>query len=183
MRYVSRLLLVVTITALVLGAGAVHAADIKIGVVDMQKLMKESPQAQAAGKEMQQKFGSRRNAIIAQQNQIKALQDKINRNGSVMSSEQLQNLQNQLDSDQQDLSRKESDFQADLNAWQNQKLGPIQQMVVTEVQKYAKAHQFNLIMGLGIVYADGTVDVTDQVLAQLQKDYKVPAATTSGGGN
>lgn len=183
MRFVPRLILVITVAALLLGAGAVHAADIKIGVVDMQKLMKESPQAQAAEKEMQQKFGSRRNALLAQQNKIKGLQDQINRNGPVMSATQLQNLQNQLDTEQQDVSRKESDFQADLNEWQNQKLGEIQQVVVKEVQKYAKAHQFNLIVGLGIVYADGTVDVTDQVLAQLQKDYQAPAATASGGGN
>lgn len=183
MQCVSRSLLMLAAAVLVLSAGMVQAADLKIGVVNMQELMKESPQAKAAEAEMQQKFGSRRNALLAEQNKIKALQDQINRNGSVMSAAQLQNLQNQLDADQQDMSRKESDFQADLNEWQNQKLGAIQQIVVKEVQAFAKAHQYNLIVGLGIVYADGSVDVTDQVLAQLQKDYKTPAAAAASGGN
>lgn len=183
MRFVSRVFLVAAVAGLVLCAGTLQAADIKIGVVNMQELMKESPQAKAAEAEMQQKFGSRRTALLAQQNKIKALQDQINRNGSVMSAEQLQNLQNQLDSEQQDMSRKESDFQADLNQWQNQKLGGIQEIVIKEVQAYAKAHQYNLIVGLGIVYADGTVDLTKQVLAQLQKDYKAPAASTASSGN
>ena len=183
MRVVPRLLLVGAITILVLSAGAVHAANIKIGVVDINKLISGSPQAQAAEKEVQQKFGSRRNALVAQQNKIKALQDKINRNGSVMSAEQLQNLQNQLDADQQDLSRKESDLQADYTEWHNKKLSEIQQAILQEVQKYAKAHQYNLIVGPGVLYADGTVDVTDQVLAQLQKDYKTPTGSAASGGN
>ena len=178
MRNVPRLLLIAAMATLVLGASAVHAANIKIGVVDINKLISGSPQALAAEKEMQQKFGSRRSALVVQQNKIKALQDKINRNGSVMSAEQLQALQNELDADQQDLSRKESDLQADYTEWHNQKLGEIQQAILQEVQKYAKAHQFNLIVGPGVLYADGTVDVTDQVLAQLQKDYKTPAGSS-----
>ncbi|MGH8281981.1 MAG: OmpH family outer membrane protein [Gammaproteobacteria bacterium] len=185
MRFAYRMLLVVAAAGLLLGAGTLQAADLKIGVVNMQALMKDSPQAKAAEAEMQRKFGSRRSALLAQGNKVKALQEQINRNGSVMSATQLQNLQNQMDADQQDLSRKENDFQADLNQWQNQKLGAIQEIVVKEVQTFAKAHNYNLIVGLGIVYADGTVDVTDQVLAQLQKDYKAPAPAPAAatGGN
>lgn len=184
MRVISHLLLLVTIVGLlVLCAGMARAADLKIGVVNIQELIKDSPQAKAADAEKQQKFGSRYNALVAQQNKIKALQDQISRNGSVMSAAQLQNLQNQLDADQQDLSRKEGDFQADYNQWQNEKLGSIQQAIAQEVQKFAKAHQYNLIIGPGVVYADNTIDVTNQVLMQLQKDYKTSATAAASGGN
>ncbi|MGB9429921.1 MAG: OmpH family outer membrane protein [Gammaproteobacteria bacterium] len=172
-----------TLFAALLYAGNAGAADIRIGEVDMQKLMQESPQALAATKQMEQKFGSRRNDIVAQQNKVKNLQDQINRNGAVMSAAQLQSLQSQLDTEQQDLSRKESDFQADLNEWKNQQLGVIQQDVIKEVQAFAKAQKYNLIIGVGVLYADGTVDVTDQVLSRLQKDFKAPGASPAGGGN
>jgi outer membrane protein len=173
-----------TLLALLVLTVNVSAAEIKIGVVDRATLLQQSPQAHAATKEMEQKFGSRGKALLAQQDKIKDLQDQINRNGAVMSATQLQDLQNQLDSLQQDFRRKQDDFQADVNAQRNQELGELQGAIDKAAQKFAKSEKYNLILDKGVTYyADGTVDVTDQVLNQMQKDFKSQANQAKSGGN
>lgn len=155
-------------------------ADVKIGAVSMARLLQQSPQAQAATKDMEQKFDSRRKALLAEQDKIKSLQDQINKNGAIMSAAQLQDLQNQLDNLQQDFGHKQSAYFDDLNTARNEQLGKIQRDILKAVQEFAQTQKYNMIIGEGVFYADSTVDVTDQVLVQLQKDFQ---AKPAAGGN
>lgn len=182
MKIASKLPLLAATLAL-LACGTVSAAEVRIGVVNMAKLLQQSPQAQMANKEMAQKFDSKRQALMAEQNKIKALQDQINRNGAVMSSTQLQNLQNQLENLQQDFRSKQTNTIDDFNEQRNVELGKIQQAILKAVSQFAKTHQYNLIIGEGVFYADDTVDVTDGVLSQLQKDYKTQGANPVSGAH
>jgi len=182
MKLVNKLSLLLIILSAVMYTGNISAAEIKIGVVDRAILLQKSPQAEAATKLMHQKFDSRGNDLTAQQNKIKDLQDQINRNGAIMSASQLQTLENQLDSLQQDFRRKQDDFQADLNTQRNQELGDLQAAIDKAAQKFAKAQNYNLIIDKGVAYyADSTVDVTDQVLSQMQKDFKTQTNPPSNG--
>ena len=155
-----------------------HAADLKIGVVDMSSLLQKSPQAQSASQEMAKKFDSRKKDLVSEQDKIKNLQDTLNKNGAVMSASQLQDSQAQLDELQRDFSRKQSDYMDDVNMERNAALSRLQQQVLKAVQEFAQAQKYNLIVGDGVFYKDNTVDVTDQVLAQMQKDYKAESAAS-----
>jgi outer membrane protein len=183
MKRASKLILPLIVLSAVMYTNKISAAEIKIGVVDRAILLQKSPQAEAATKLMHQKFDGRNNDLAAQQNKIKDLQDQINRNGAVMSASQLQTLENQLDSLQQDFRRKQDDFQSDLNTQRNQELGDLQAAIDTAAQKFAKEQNYNLIIDKGIAYyADSTVDVTDQVLNQMQKDFKARTNQPSNDG-
>ena len=155
-----------------------HAADLKIGVVDMSSLLQKSPQAQSASQEMAKKFDSRKKDLVSEQDKIKNLQDTLSKNGAVMSASQLQDSQAQLDELQRDFSRKQSDYMDDVNMERNAALSRLQQQVLKAVQEFAQAQKYNLIVGDGVFYKDNTVDVTDQVLAQMQKDYKAESAAS-----
>ena len=155
-----------------------QAADIKIGVVDMPSLLQKSPQAQSASQEMAKKFDSRKKDLMAQQDKIKSLQDQLNKNGAVMSASQLQDSQTQLDELQRDFTRKQSDYLDDVNMERNSVLSRLQQEVLKAVQEFAQSQKYNLIVGDGVFYKDNSVDVTDQVLVQMQKDFKAESAAS-----
>ncbi len=182
MKITPKLFIMLAAFAALLYVGEVYAAETKIGVVNMAKLLQQAPQAQEATKVMHDKFDNRSKALQAEQDKIKNLQDQINRNGAIMSAAQLQSLQNQLDSLQQDFNRKQVDFQDDVNAQRNEELGKLQQAILKAVQEFAKAQKYNLIIGEGVFYADGTVDVTDKVLDQLQKDFQTRQHKSGSGG-
>lgn len=165
-------LIILALAVAGLGAVQVQGADLKIGVVNMSDLLQKSPQAQSAQVEMAKKFDSRKKDLMAEQDKIKNMQDNLNKNGAVMSASQLQNSQAQLDELQRDFSRKQSDYMDDVNMARNDALSRLQQQVLKAVQEFAQAKKYSLIVGEGVFYADPSVDVTDQVLEQMQKDYK-----------
>ena len=177
-------LIIATLACAALGfATQAGAADLKIGVVNVSTLLQRSPQAQNATQEMAKKFDSRKKDLVAEQDKIKSLQDQLNKNGSVMSAAQLQDTQGQLEDLQRDFSRKSADFQDDYNMERNAQLSKLQQEVVKAVQEFAQAQKFSLILGEGVFYADNNVDVTDQVLVQMQKDFKADSAGSKPAGN
>ena len=171
---------VILIVAFLAISTQAQAADVKIGVVDMPSLLQKSPQAQNASQEMAKKFDGRKKDLMAQQDKIKNLQDQLSKNGAVMSASQLQDSQSQLDELQRDFSRKQSDYMDDVNMERNSALSRLQQQVLKAVQEFAQAQKYNLIVGDGVFYKDNSVDVTDQVLAQMQRDFK---AETAASGN
>jgi Skp family chaperone for outer membrane proteins len=68
----------------------------------------------------------------------------------------------------------------DYNARQNEELSKLQKMLVEEVQTYAQAQKFDLVLAEGVIYTSPTLDITPQILAALQvRGTRAPA--TSGG--
>lgn len=163
-------------------ATAAGAADLKIGTVDSQKVVKQSPQYAAAQQELNSKFESRARDLKAKGDKIQAEQDDLSKNGAVMSQEQLQDKQNQLNDDQRDFSRMKSELDEDAAMEQNAQLSKLQAAVNKAVQEVAKAQKFNLVLaGEAVYYKDQTVDITDLVLEQMKKDFKSGSADPKGG--
>jgi outer membrane protein len=162
-------------------ATGVQAADLKIGAVKMGTLMEKSPQGTALKADMTKKFEGRQKDLVAEQDKIKNLQDQLNRNGATMTASQVQDAQAQIDDLQRDLSRKASDFQDDAAMARNAALSTLQQDALKAVQEFAQSQKYNVILG-DSVYADSSVDVTDQVLEQMKKDYQAASGNAKSGG-
>ncbi|HEY1771977.1 MAG TPA: OmpH family outer membrane protein [Gammaproteobacteria bacterium] len=173
--------LAVLLTASAVMASGAQAADLKIGAVKMGMLMEKSPQGAALKADMAKKFEGRQKDLVAEQDKLKTLQDQLNKNGATMSTSQVQDAQSQIDDLQRDFSRKASDFQDDAAMARNQALSTLQQDALKAVQEFAQAQKYNVILG-DSVYADSSIDVTDQVLEQMKKDYQAanPGAAKSG---
>ena len=60
-------------------------ADVKIGFVNAARLLDESPQAEDVSKRLKQEFSGKEKDLLAKQNELKKLQDRMTRDGSVMS--------------------------------------------------------------------------------------------------
>jgi outer membrane protein len=181
-----------------LAGGAAHAADpakpkttaatapakglnLKIGYIDANLLLQKSPQAMAASDEMNKKFDARQKDLKAEQDKIKGKMDQFKKNSAIMSPAEQQDEQNEIDDMQSDLGRKSAEFQDDVNAERNAQLNKLQQDIYKAVQEFAQANGYNLIAGENMLfYFDKSMDVTDQVMVQMQKDFKTES---SKGGN
>jgi outer membrane protein len=166
MRIKTVTLALVTVVAAALPLGAAHA-QAKIGVVNVARLLQEAPQAQAASQSLESEFAARRRDLENQQKELKAREDKLQKDGAVMSEAERRNSEKTLRDGQRELARKQNEFLEDLNVRRNEALGQLQRTVLQEVQNHAKS------AGLDVVVADALsaspwVDITAQVLAALQ---------------
>ena len=60
------------------------SAEIKIGVVNFQKLLEDAPQTKAAMQTLENEFGPRRRELLTMQNDLKAKDEKLQKEGAVM---------------------------------------------------------------------------------------------------
>jgi outer membrane protein len=77
---------------------------------------------------------------------------------------------------QREFSRKAGEFQDDASTRRNEEIGKVQRYLVTEIQSYANAQGYDLVLG-EVFFAKGALDITANVLAVLAtKPVTLPAA-------
>jgi outer membrane protein len=174
MRIKTALLAFVTIAAVsALPLGAAHAQT-KIGVVNVARLLQESPQAQAASQALEGEFANRKRELQTMERDLKAREEKLTKDGATMAEAERRNQEKSLRDSQRDFARKQNEFMEDLNVRRNEALGQLQRTVLQEVQTYAKNAGLDLVVA-DALYASPSVDITQQVLSALQAKGKAAA--------
>jgi len=157
--------------AAALAWGGVAAADTRIGFVNAGRVTSEAPQAEAARASLEEEFGARDRAMSEEQEALRELEDRLNRDSAAMSEGQQQALQRDLIARQRELRRAEEEFREDFNMRRNEELGRLQRRIVEAINDLAEAEGFDLIVSEGVIYASDRVDITDRVLERLQRDF------------
>ncbi|HVS24947.1 MAG TPA: OmpH family outer membrane protein [Gammaproteobacteria bacterium] len=151
-----------------LAAGAASAqGNLKIGVINVSKLLENAPQSKLVQEKLQKEFEPRQLAIRAKQQKLQTQQDSFQKDAAVMGEEERQNLERQIRDVQRDLQRDENEYLEDLNARRNEEVGKLQRDVYLRVQAYASAQKYDLVIA-DPIYAGSAVDITQAVITALQ---------------
>ena len=147
------------------------AGDIKIGVVDTEKILRESVPAIQAQKKIEQEFMPRDEDIKKIALQAKALQEKLEKNGAAMAETERRNLERNLANLSRDYQRAQKQMREDLSMRQNEEYNAILDRTNRAINKIAETEQYDLILQLqDFVYRSQRIDITDQVIKALEKE-------------
>jgi outer membrane protein len=166
MKKISPIIYVVLLSAFAGYSGSL-LAETKIGFVDTVKLMEAAPQAKSAQSKIEKEFAPREKELVALQRQNKTKEDKLTRDGAVMSESERSKLEREILSKRRDLKRSQEEFRDDLNIRRNEVLAKLQKDMYEAVVALAKEQKFDLIMSQGVVYSSDKVDITASVLKKL----------------
>jgi len=148
------------------------AQEVKIGVVNVPVLMEQAPQARVAMAALEEEFQPRQRAILAKQTEFKELSEKVQRDIAVMGETERRNAEKELRDLQREVTRLQTEFQEDLNLRRNEELGNLQRSLLKEVQDYAQAAGFDLVVGDGVLYASAGVNITENVLRAMEANFQ-----------
>jgi len=152
-------------------------ADTKVGVVNIDRLIKDSPQGKAVEDALRNDANAKQRELVALQASLKAKQEKLEKDGATMTADQRSKAEKELRDGNRDLSQKANDYQEELTNRQNEELSRLQSALVAEVQSYALSQKFDLVIASGGVYVAPSLDLTDSVLASLKaRATSAPAA-------
>ncbi|HTT07755.1 MAG TPA: OmpH family outer membrane protein [Gammaproteobacteria bacterium] len=170
---------------------AAGAEDLKIGVVNVIKVLDGSPQAQKASKALEREFSTRQKDLTGMQKSLKDMQDKFSKDGATMADTEAQQMERDITTKQRDLRRAQDEYREDFNLRRSEELGKMQKEIIQTIQAVAKEQGFDLVLG-DALYASSKADITAAVLDRLRKtggadtdsaaeDKK--SSGTSGAGN
>jgi outer membrane protein len=173
----SKVWLIVAVAAAGLVSSAAMAqTNLKVGVVNIARLIEQSPQYATVSKKLEDEFGPRQRDLTAMQTRLRTQSETFQRDSPVMAEAERANLERQIRDGQRELQRTENEYLEDLNLRRNEELEKLQREVLTRANEYARAQKFDLLLSnQTIIFASTAVDVTEAVLVAL----KAPAA---GGG-
>lgn len=169
----SRLVKIVAVSALALSLGNVAIAqEVKIGVVNIQQLMEQAPQARVAMEALNEEFKPREREIVAKQTEFQELSEKVQRDLAVMGETERRNAEKDLRDLQREVTRLQNEFREDLNLRRNEELGTLQRSLLKEVQDFAQASGYDLVVGDGVLYASEAVNITENVLRAMEANFQ-----------
>ena len=171
---VYRLTLVVALLAAV--AVPASAQELKIGVVNIPALMQRAPQTKAAMDALQEEFAPRQREIIAKQGEFEELGSKFQKDSAVMGETERRNMEKELRDLQREVTRLQNEYQEDLNLRQNEEMSNLQVSLLQEIQGYAAQEGYDLIVGDGVLFASGAVNITEDVLRAVESNFQAANA-------
>jgi outer membrane protein len=149
-------------------AAPAGAAALRIAVVNYGMLLQKSPQAKAAVAALRREFAPKQQSLQAEAHQLQLKQDQLKRNAATMTQDQRDQAELNLREQYQDLQRKQSEIQDDVNTRRNELMSQLQRTLVQVVQNYARQQHYNLVLADGVIYSDTALDITPQILRALQ---------------
>jgi outer membrane protein len=159
------------------GTAQAQAAGLRIAVVNYGVLLQNSPQAQAAVASLRAEFAPKQRTLQSEANSLKAKEDTLKKNEATMTQDQRDQAELDLRERYQDLARKQSEIQDDVNTRRNEIMSELQKTLVQVVQSYAKQQRYDLVLADGVIYADQALDITPAILTALksQSGRRAPA--------
>ena len=148
------------------------SAEVKIGFVNVAKVLELAPQAEAARNRIEREFAPKDRELLQQQKDVRSLEDRLVKNAAVLSDVERQRNEGEIRAAKRELRRAQDEFREDLNLRRSQELSKLQQKVTEVIQVLAKAEKYDLIVSDGVIFAGSRVDITDMVLERLRADFK-----------
>jgi outer membrane protein len=150
-------------------AASVCAADFKVGVVDTERVLRESAPAIKAEEKISKEFSARDVEIKALTKQAKALQAQLEQDNGKLSDADHRNKERELSSLNVNLQRMQREFREDLNLRKNEELATVLERANKAIQQIAGTEKYDLILQEA-VYRNPKIDITDKVIKFLAND-------------
>ena len=145
----------------------VSYAELKIGFVNVAKVLEKAPQAEKAKKRLEKEFSPRDKHLVSQGKEIKKLDEKLVRDASVMGDSERRKLERDIITKKREAKRSQQEFSEDFNMRRNEELGKLQRRILEAIRALAKDEKFDLLLTDGVIYASQKIDVTEQVQKKL----------------
>jgi outer membrane protein len=164
----SNALLKASIACVIAVASAtLHAADLKVGFVNTERVLRESAPAIRAQKKLEREFEKRTADLTKMDRQLRDLQMQLDRDGATMSEADRRNKERELASLRRDFERNERTFREDVNQRKNEELTSLQERANKIIQQIADTEKFDLILQEPVVWASPRIDITDRIIKAL----------------
>ena len=144
-------------------------ADLKVGFVQVDKILQEAPQTIESNKKLEKEFSSRTDKLKADIKTLKEKEAAFSKDVLTMKESERATREKGLAQFRVDIQRTERELKEDINIRRNEELGGLQEQINKAVTSVAKAEGFDLVLYNSVAYASEKIDITDKILKSLGK--------------
>ena len=144
-------------------------AELKVGFVQVDKILQEAPQTIESNKKLEKEFSSRTDKLKADVKALKERESSFSKDVLTMKDSERGTKEKSLSQLRVDVQRIERELREDINIRRNEELGGLQEQINKAVTAVSKAEGYDLVLYNGVAYASEKIDITDKILKSLGK--------------
>ena len=165
-------------------AAPAPAGSMRIGVINVERLVQESALGKEAFNRVKKLNDQKKDEGDKLQKELRDMEQKLADQGTALADDKREALQKSYQEKAIAFKRFQDDANRDLEAAQKKELGELERRVFPVINQIGKEKGYTLIFNkfqAGLVYADDSVDITDDVLKQFNTTVAVPSAKAPEG--
>ncbi len=155
-------------TALALVAIAAPArAEIKIGVVDVQRALNDSQAGKKAKEQFKVEFDRMQNSLKGEKDRLDRLKDDLEKKSVVLKESERKSMADDFEAKRRDLRRKLEDSDAELRKKDSELTGDILKQLAEVIQQIGEREGYTVILessSSSVLYGAKSIDLTDEVI-------------------
>jgi outer membrane protein len=175
--------------ALLLATTTAHAADIKVGVVDMQRALNDCDAGKKAKDQVKAKFEKAQEQLKRQRDDLDKAREDFDKKALVLKEDQRRDMQKDFEVKSLDFKRKYEDFQRDLKRTDSELTSGIVDQLYGIVTQLGQERGLTMVLEASsgvLLYSDKSIDITDEVIklhnANPSRARGVVKQRSGGGG-
>ena len=157
------------VLGLSLAVGSAGAADLKIGVVNMERILRDSQSAAQASERLNAEGQRRQEEIDAVTKRFKQRLERFEKEAPAMAETERLAERRELAEMERDVARRSREARDEFNQRRNEEVLLLQGRAGRVIQQIAEAEKFDLVL-YEFFYASKKVDITDRVMKELDRD-------------
>jgi outer membrane protein len=154
---------------------AEETSQVKIAVINMQKVVRKSASGQKAMKELNKKFESLQEKLRAEQDKIKAFKEDLEKKRPLMNEAARAEKEREYKKALRDFKDQSDDAQFEMRQAENKRMEPILKELEKVVIRIGKEGGYTLILENnmpGIYFIDSGIDITNEVIKAYDNEVK-----------
>jgi outer membrane protein len=151
------------------------AADGKIGVINVQEVLKKSEPGQQAQESMREDFQGAKEKLEGEKARIEKMREDLQKQSMVLSQQAKVDKEIEFKRKIRDYQDEVQNFQRKFQAEEQRLSKPIIQTVMEVVNEYGKANGYDLILdgaAAGVMYINDPIDLTNQIIVEVNKSWR-----------
>jgi len=163
MKYKITTLLIISLISL--GANAAE----KLAFINPAVLMEKSPQAINAANKMKDEFKGRETKLREQVAAIQTMEKNYKNDSAIMSDDQRKKAEEAIIQSKRKFQFDQKSLKEDVQKRRGQLIQELQKNISGVIQEYGKKNGYDFIFSNGVAFASAAVNITDDILKELQK--------------
>lgn len=157
-----------------LNTSVANAAELKIGVMNVQKVLLDSVSGKAAKNMFENKAKELKGKFQNEENALTAMQQEIEKKSSAWSAEKKEAQVREYQKKGREFQVKTEDARFELKQLQDKELEPILKTLQTVVEEYGKKNGYTVILDskAGVLYASSAIDLSADLTKALDQAMK-----------
>lgn len=147
-------------------SSSVSAQDVKIGYVDLNRVLRDASPAKAADTKLQTEFLRRDKELVDAEARLKAVNERFEKDAPSLSESERLRRQRELLEQGRELQRKRREAQEYMNQRKNEELASLIDRANVVVRQIFEQEKYDLIVQEA-VFASPKVDITDKVIRAM----------------